>query len=257
MAFYDKDGKEIELGAETPEVKALVDAAISEATSGLTTNRDEILGEKKTLQKKLDEMGETWKDLDPEAVRTIMERLENDEEAQLLAAGKMDEVIGRRMERVNADHTKQVDSFTSQLAERDTALGSANSRIKTLLVEGGMRQAAAELGVVASAIPDALARANNVFSVNDNGNLTAVEKDGTTIFGKDGKSSISPAEWLESMKERAPHWFPAPSGAGAQGGGGGKGGIHTITREQARDPAVYRAAKEVAQKAGVELKIAS
>jgi hypothetical protein len=58
------------------------------------------------------------------------------------------------------------------------------------------------------------------------------------------------------MKEKAPHWFPAPTGAGAHGGQG-RGGAKTyaISREDARNPQMYQAAKAAAKEAGQELQI--
>jgi len=253
MPFFDQEGKEIELGADTPEVKALLDSAIKEATSGLAANRDEILGEKKTLQQKLDEMSQTWGDYDPEAVKNIMSRLENDEEAKLLAEGKTDEVIARRTERLQADHAKQIENLETKLAEAMGNYDGAQSTVKQLKVEGGLRQAAVELGLVPSAIEDALSRAMGVFKVGDDGSLVPENSSGT-IYGKDGKTPMSPAEWLETMKETAPHWFPAPSGGGA-GGGNNRGGSHTISRADARDVQKYQAAKKAAADAGVALQI--
>lgn len=236
-----------------PDVKALIDKAVKEATSGLASNRDEILGEKKSLQEKLSEMSKTWEGLDPQAVRQIMSRLENDEEAKLLAEGKTDAVIERRTERLKADHAKQIAALEKALADRDEKLGGASSKVKRLMVEGNLRQAAVELGLVPSAIEDALSRAMNVFKVDDQDRLIA-EENGSTAYGKDGRTPLTPSEWLESMKEKAPHWFPAPVGGGA-GGGNGRGGSHTISRADARDVQKYRVAKEAAAKAGVQLQV--
>lgn len=246
-------GGATQIDPSAPEVKALIEKAVKEATSGLVANRDEILSEKKTLQQQLAELTKTWEGLDPQAVRTIMSRLENDEEAKLLAEGKTDVVIERRTERLKADHRKQIEKLQAALAERDQKLEAMIAKVKKLMVEGSLRQAAAELGLVPSAVEDALVRAMNVFRVDDQRGLIA-EENGSTIFGKDGKNPLTPAEWLESMKEKAPHWFPAPVGGGA-GGGTGRSGSYTITREQARNVAVYRAAKEAAAKAGATLQI--
>ena len=246
---------ETKLNADTPEVQALIAAAVKEATSGLTGNRDEILGEKKALQTKLDEMSNTWKDLDPEAVRNIMGRLENDEETKLLAEGKMDEVITRRTERLQADHVKQMSNLETKLAEAVAFGETQGGTVKQLKVEGGLRQAATEHGLVPSAIEDALGRAMGVFKVGDDGALIA-EENGSTAYGKDGKTPLTPAEWLESMKEKAPHWFPAPQGSGAGGGNGkGNGAGHFITREDARSVPKYQAAKKAAAEAGATLQI--
>lgn len=247
-------GTSPEITAETPEVKALIDAAVKEATSGLAANKDEILGEKKKLQEQLDKMADTWKGLDPEAVRNIMTRLENDEEAKLLAEGKTDEVIERRTERLKADHAKQLSALEAQVGELTQALDGSRGTVKQLTVDGALRQAATELNVVPSAIPDVLARAMGVFQLQEDGSLRAEDKSGT-IYGKDGKTPITPAEWLAGMKESASHWFPAPSGGGAGGGNGRDGGAFTISRVDARDPVKYRAAKDAAEKAGGSLQI--
>ena len=252
MSFFDADGNPVELGADNPAIKALLDSAVSEATSGLAANKDEILAEKKALQEKLEGMSNTWKGLDPEAVRNIMNRMENDEETKLLAEGKMDEVIARRTERLKADHTKQVETLQQKIDALSGDLNGATGQVKTLKVEGGLRQAAVELGLVPSAIPDALARAMDVFKLQDDGALVP-EQDGATLYGKDGKP-MSQGEWLETMKEQAPHWFPAPTGGGA-GGGSNRGGSHTISRSDARDVTKYRSAKEAAEKSGVTLEI--
>lgn len=241
------------IDASNPEVQALIQKAVTESNAALEANRNEILTEHKTLKQQMAEMSKTWDGLDPEAVRNIMSRMENDEETKLLAEGKMDEVINRRTERLKADYGTQIENFTGQLSEKDQALAAAQDQIKTLRVEGSLRSAASQLGLVPSAVDDALHRAMSVFKVDEKGKLIA-EQEGATIYGKDGKNPITPAEWLETMKEKAPHWFPAPSGAGA-GGGQGRGGSHTITREQARDVNVYRAAKEAAQKSGASLQI--
>jgi prefoldin subunit 5 len=237
-----------------PEVKSLIEQAVKEATSGLAANRDEILTEKKTLQQKLDEMSKQWEGLDPQAVRNIMQRLEGDEEAKLLAEGKTDAVIEKRTERLKADHQKQLEKLEQSRGTLQEQLEAAQGQVKKLMVEGSLRQAAAELGVIPSAIEDALFRAMGVFTVREDGKLVA-EENGSTVYSKDGKNPMTPAEWLETMKEKAPHWFPAPSGGGAAGGLGGRGGSHTITREQARDVPTYRAAKAAAEKAGATLQI--
>lgn len=203
----------------------------------------------------MDELTNTWKDLDPTVVRTFMTRLENDEEAALIAEGKMDEVITKRTERLQADHLAQMTGLEEKLAAAVGALDTSSNRVKSLTVDGALRQAAAELNLVPSAVPDALSRAMSVFKVEDDGSLRA-EEAGVTVYGKDGKTPITPAEWLGGMKEKAPHWFPPPSGGGAGGGTGpGGGGAFTISRADARDVSKYRAAKEAAGKAGATLQI--
>jgi len=42
-------------------------------------------------------------------------------------------------------------------------------------------------------------------------------------MGKDGKTALTPATWLEQSKSTNPHWWGAAAGGGAGGGVGVKG----------------------------------
>lgn len=254
MPFFDADGNEIQIGADTPEVKALLESAVKEATSGLAANKAEILAEKKKLQESVDAMSEQWKGLDAEAVRGLMDRFENDEEMKLLAEGKADEVVERRTQRLRQDHEKQLAAAQTTIDDLTGKLEGTTGEVKKLKVESGLRQAAGELGLVPSAVDDAMSRALNVFKVGEDGELVAEDKTGT-MFGKDGKSPLTTAEWLEGMRDKAPHWFPAPSGGGSQGGQNGGGGAFTISMSDARDSGKYQAARAAAEKAGKPLQM--
>jgi hypothetical protein len=67
-----------------------------------------------------------------------------------------------------------------------------------------------------------------MFTLDENGNAVQLDGDSQVVIGKDGKTPFNPAEWLDSMRESAPHWFPAgASGSGSgndkRGGGSGSG----------------------------------
>ncbi len=99
------------------------------------------------------------------------------------------------------------------------------------MLDNNIRAAAAKVGIHAHAIDDALLRGRAMFTLDDDGNAVQV-KDGTVVLSKDGKNNFAPSEWLESMREAAPHWFPASgSGGGAQQGRQqGSAGKKTVTR---------------------------
>lgn len=247
---------EMDLDLSNPDVKTLVEGAVAEATKGLTSNRDEILGEKKGLQAKLDEQAKVWEGLDPEIVKNLVNRMNTDEETKLIAEGKIDEVVERRVTAMKTDLETRLAAATDKLAGLEETNGSLSGKVKRLIVDGMVRQAGSELKMVPSAFDDAIARAGNVFELDENDNPVARDGSGTLLIGKDGKTPITTVEWLESMKPAAPHWFPAPSGAGAGGGSGsGQGNPFTLSRSEARDPSAYRAAKDAAAKAGQPLQI--
>lgn len=256
----DAEGNDIEvemdLDLTNPDVKALVDAAVAESTKGLTSNRDEILGEKKGLQEKLDALSKQWDGLDPAVVKNLVDRMNNDEETKLIAEGKIDEVVERRVEAMKTDLETRLASATEKLETLEGEKGSLTGKVKNLIIDGMVRQAGGELKMLPTAMEDAIHRAKGRFELDENDKPVARDDSGALLIGKDGKTPLSPTEWLESMKESAPHWFPTPQGAGAGGGtGAGQTGQFTLTRTQARDPQAYREAKSLAEKAGQTLQI--
>ena len=260
MIVKDADGKDIEvevnLDATNPDVKRLIDEAVAASTKGLTSNRDEILTEKKGLQEKLDALGKQWDGLDPEVVKNLVNRMNTDEETKLIAEGKIDEVVEKRVLAMKTDLEARLAAATESLTTLEGKNVSLSDKVKNLVIDGMVRQAGSELKILPTAYDDAIHRAKRHFQLDDNDHPVARDDAGTLLFGKDGKSPLSPNEWLEGMKETAPHWFPAPSGGGAGGGSGGStGGGFTISREDARNPQTYQVTKEAAAKAGQTMQI--
>lgn len=259
MIVKDADGKDIEVEVDlskNEDVRKMIETAVAESTKGLSTNRDEILSEKKELQKKLEELGKQWDGLDPEVVKNLVNRMNTDEETKLIAEGKIDEVVERRVTAMKTDLETRLASATEKLEALEGEKGSLSDKVKNLVIDGMVRQAGSELKLLPTAVEDAIVRAKGRFQLDENDKPVARDDNGALLIGKDGKSPLSPTEWLEGMKEKAPHWFPTPSGAGAGGGPGNSGGGQfTLSRSQARDPQAYRTAKEAAQKAGQPLQI--
>lgn len=189
----------------TPEMQKVIDAQVA----GLKQKNSELLG-------KVKEYGDKFKQyegIDPDAVRNMMKRFADDEEAKLIASGKIDEVLNQRTERMKQSYERET------LAERQAreAAEQRAQKFERRVLENGIRAAASGAGIFPHAIDDALLRAGQVFRLDDEGNPSAADG----IYGKDGKP-LTLQEWFAEMKEKAPHWFPAASGGGA--GQGGKGG---------------------------------
>ncbi len=183
----------------------------------------------KESNKLVKELQLKYKDIDPEKVKTLLSRIENDAEAKLLAEGKLDEVVQGRTEKLRVELEKRV-------SEADLKADAANqrtSKFEQRVLDNNIRAAASTAGLHAHAIEDALIRARTIFRLDDNGDPVQLDADGQVVFGKDGKSPFNPGEWLEEMKDKAPHWFPVGnSGGGAGGGTGEKSGKKEIPREQ-------------------------
>jgi len=200
-----------------------------EDSAGLKTALEREKQNAKAAEKVRKELEARFAGIDPDKVREMMARFEGDEEGKLIAAGKIDEVVARRTEKLSKALQKQVD----EAVVKEKAANDRAAKFSQRVLDNHIRAAAAKAGLHAHAIEDALFRARAMFSLNDAGDAVQLGADGHPVLGKDGKTSFTPGEWLESMKEVAPHWFPAGgSGGGAGGDKGAAGGGKTITRTQ-------------------------
>ena len=158
--------------------------------------------------------------LDVEAVRQLLSKASEDEETRLIAEGKLDEVVTKRTERLRGDYDKQL-QVERERAERAETFAN---RFKDKVLSDSIREAALKAGALAEASEDIILRARSTFQLNEDGEPVAIDKDGEVIYGKDGKTPLSPLEWAESLREAAPHLWPRPQGAGPTGDKGAKGG---------------------------------
>jgi hypothetical protein len=198
------------------EGKFKLDVNGIEDTKGLKSALEkERLAAKENLAKRL-QIEKMYEGIDPEKTRQFMSKFENDEEAQLIADGKINDVIAKRTEKQRAEWERQ---NREALAKADAAEIRAKA-FQGRVLDDAIRAAASAIGIHKHAIDDALFRGRSIFTLDDNGKAVQLDSDGQPILGKDGKTNFSPSEWLESMKESAPHWFPVgSSGSSASGKG--------------------------------------
>lgn len=193
--------------AITPEVQALIDAQVSQAVNGLKAKNAELLGAVKATKDQLKQ----FEGIDPEAVRGILQRFSDDEEAKLIASGKIDEVLNKRTERMKSSYEKE----TAKERQAREAAEQRAAQFSRRVLENGIRAEATAAGIHPHAIDDAILRASSLFALDDEGNPAA----GEGVFGKDG-NPLTLKEWLAEMKDKAPHWWPATaSGGGSQPSG--------------------------------------
>lgn len=207
------------------DVATQIRKAVDEATTGLKNKNSELLGKVKEQTESL----KRFDGIDPDAVRNILKRFSDDEEASLIAKGEIDTVLNKRTERMKADYEKKL-ADAAGVAEGATKRAQA---FQGRVLDDAIRAAAAKAGIHQHAIEDALFRARAMFTLDENGHAVQLGDDGKPLLGKDGKSPFAPLEWLEGMKDKAPHWFPATaSGSGAASSAANNNGKKTASRAQ-------------------------
>lgn len=202
---------------EADDGKFRLDLDGYEDPAGLKSALDKERNEKKERDRQLREMQKRYDGIDPDKTREMLTRLEQDEEAKLIAEGKMDEVIQQRTERMRAEHERQLQQAQQQA---ETAKSFAE-KFRGRVLSDEVRAAASEVGLVDTASRDAYLHAQTMFEVDDEGNVVAKEEAGFDTQGK----PLTLKAWLESMRDTAPHWFPQPKGSGAPGNNGSRGAL--------------------------------
>lgn len=219
--FRAEAGEGGDAGSGTPDIAKLIQEAVTKEVIGLKAKNAELIDKVKSSTEAL----KAFDGIDAVKTREMLARFENDAEAKLISEGKMSEVINARTERLRADYDKK-------LAESEAKSAAAVQRAQAFqgrVLDDEIRAAAAKVGIHAQAIEDALFRGRAMFTLGEDGKAVQIGQDGAPVLGKDGKSNFTPAEWLEGMKEAAPHWFPVgSSGGGAGGDNGGQGSLRTI-----------------------------
>lgn len=204
--FYtERDGK-FHLGVEGLVPKARVDEF---RDTNISTRRE------------LDELRARFEGVDPDVFRTLSEQAKKIADKKLLDAGKVDELIEARVAAMRADHDKAIGMANGEA-------GSLRKQLESLVIDGGLRDAAMKAGVRPTAVEDALLRGRGTFRLVD-GKSVAFDGD-RAVYGKSG-DPLGADEWMAGMAERAPHWFEASTGGGSNKASASRDtGAKTMTR---------------------------
>jgi len=188
-------------------------SAVNDSLAKIEAKKTELLNENKTLKESM----KTWEGLDPNQVRSLIEKVNGDEELKLITEGKYEDVIKKRTEKVEAGFKAQLNTAQGELEKYKNEYEKANSTIKKLLVDTAVTTEFVKLKGVESAVPDVVFRAQQVWHI-ENGEPVPRDREGQIMQGKNGVMTMP--EWIESLRQTAPHLFPESTNAGATGNNG-------------------------------------
>jgi hypothetical protein len=201
---------DIDLNA--PEVKELIEAAAKkladEQSVGLKANRDEILAEKKRLEKKLRDLD----GVDPEEFRALKAAAEEAEKKKAAAEGNWKQL-----------EQQLIDRHTKELGKRDVREKALTAALEEELIDAAATRAlASEKGAVDLLLPHVAAQ---MAVVEEDGRFVAVVVDdnGTPRLSENGKagSRMTVNELVQEMKANE-RFGRAFEGTGASGSGAAK-----------------------------------
>ncbi|MGE3276731.1 MAG: hypothetical protein AB7O67_16590 [Vicinamibacterales bacterium] len=227
-----------------------LDAEGVEDVTGLKGALEKERKAKAELDKELRQLRKDLAGTDPAKAREALKRLQELEDKELIEAGEVEKLVEKRTANLAAEKDREI-------RERDEKIAAAEGRLSELLIDSELRRIATAKKIRREAVDDFVARGRVIYKLVD-GKATPMKGDDVVYSAKKANEPMTMDEWADSLIPTAPHLFEGSGGGGTPPGGGGRsggGGGVTISRANARDPQQYRAAKEQATKAGVELQI--
>jgi hypothetical protein len=170
------------------------------------------------LKQEMEELMKKYKDVDPEKYKEYSKKMQELEDKKLIDAGKIDELVNQKVDRMKADFENQIKEMKKALAKKDEELQQKHSRLSEVLIDSEITKAVTEVGGVRKdAMQDIIARGKRVWRLEEG---KPVPKEGDKIlYGKDGKEQMTFREWADVLYETAPFLFEASGGGGAAGAG--------------------------------------
>jgi hypothetical protein len=223
--------------ASTEAITASIDAKIAEATNGLKTKNEELLDEKKKIAETL----KSFDGLDVKAAKEALKFLSENEEAQLIKDGKVDELIAKRTSSMKTEYDESLTAIQNSLKEAKETGSKYQTLFESKLISDNLREEALAAGVLPEAFSDVVMKGNLVFTLDKNLALESRTPDGKLKMTIDDRV-MTPALWIESLRKSCPHYWPRSAGAGAFSGGSDSTEYQTAlaTAASSGDMATYR-----------------
>lgn len=202
------------------DIQAKIDAAVAKEVAGLKAKNEELIGTNKKFKEQL----KSFEGLDPEKIKATIAHFDNSEEAKLIAEGKIDDVIQKRIAKKEEAQAKLMQEKEAEIGKVKETLSKYNMR----MLQGEIR-ASAPTDIHPSALADAIRHATEMFTLDEEGNV--VPKDGK--FGKDGNSPYSLKEWFEDDRQVSLHRYANQNSGSRDFNKGAKNEIgKTMSREK-------------------------
>jgi len=211
----------VQIDPNDPQIQAILQAEIEKTVAGLKKKNQELIEKEKKHREQLSQ----FDGVDIEKVKNLQKQMQENEEMRLLAEGKTEEVVARRIELREKDWGQKFGNLESMLSEKEQMIAKLNDRLTGMVIDGQVREAYLSLDFNPKAMDDVISRARKVFVMDEDGKAVPRDEQGNIIYGKDARTPISPRDWLENLAEEKDYLRRPSSGAGAKPNSGTRGVI--------------------------------
>lgn len=210
------------------DYKASLEEAINAEVSGLKSNNEKLLNEKKIIAQKLEETNTSLDGVDIEKAKEMMALLEKNKKKDLFENGKLDEYVMAEVQtkerEIKAEFTSQIEIANENIDKITLVAEKYEGLYKNKIIEDAIRTVAMKSGCIANeaVIQDIIMRGKNDFNLNaEESGIEAKNPDGTMKKNINGDQLLTPDVWMDDLKKVCPHYFPASIGTNANGGSSG------------------------------------
>jgi hypothetical protein len=223
---------------------------IDKQVGGLTSKNTQLLDEVKKTKLKFNTLNDSLKDFDlAEAKKALA--LVNSEEGKLLKDGKkLEELVEVKVSSMKSDYETKLAEKTAINKENRDKKRKWRNKYQTKTIDDTIRQAALTAKVRPEALEDVITRGRSVFAMSEDGRSVEA-RDGKGDLLKVGDLIANPKNWVESLKNTAPHYWPGSTGAGFTGEGAGGGSDNhskMLAAAKSKDMKAYRHYKALVDK---------
>lgn len=208
-----------------------VDGAVDlETHAGFRTNNKTLFDENKSLKEQL----KPFEGIDSTKVRDLLDREDQIKNEKLFKEGKVNELIEEKTGAIKKEHQRQIEAKDARIKELEDQSQKTGNRLSAVLIDNAVLQEATKRGLEPGAEEFLLARAHDVWQLDDSGNPVAYDDkaSGKQKWGKDG-GAIKLGEWMDNLVRDHKFLFKPAQGSGAghgdtggQGGGGASNGAN-------------------------------
>ena len=219
----DGDGKGGGVDDALAQLKAEHEKQMAELREANQKKVDDVLGQ---LKAKKDQLA-AFDGFDPEMAQKLMSAMTQQEDQQLIKDGKFKELIEKHTEKLRATFEGEKAEWNNEKQGYLDNIASERSLRHTMLIDDALRKVAVQQNVLPKAIEDVVMRGREVFSVNDDNEIVALDKDGH-MLKKEGGGLVTPESFIQDLKTIRPHYWPGDTGSGSRGTGDGGNGEDSL-----------------------------
>ena len=210
-----------------------------------------------TATKRLGEYEEKYREIDPDAAKEALEKVNQLEEERLVAEKKFEELAERRWKNKVQQLEDQIKQAQAEMEKRDMVVGQWKTKYSELAITEQLKQEALAQGVDPKKLKFLLHEARQPWQLDDQDQPVPLERgengEQRPLYGADPNRPMTMAEQIEMLTKENP-WFLLPSGGGGtrnNAAGQTNGQQILLSRAQAKDIRTFERAMQRSEETGM------